>query len=120
MRIIWFKNSMKVNDPPELVKWAVYLLEPEVLEWICHHEEVTDFSSEVIPQFIGRIVIWRNEGIHIDIGSIQALREAQTLTSKDAASLDNIDDEWAKRLHRIRYTSRLDLGCSLNENRQNP
>ena len=100
----------KVNDPPgNLANGAVYLLEPEVLEWICHHKEVTDFSSEVIPQFIGRIVIWRNEGIHIDIGSIQALREAQTLASKDAASRDNIDDEWAKRFasHPIHQQIRL-------------
>ena len=76
-------------------------------------QEVTDFGSEVIPQFIGRIVIWRNEGIHIDIGSIQALREAQTLASKDAASLTTSMMSGLKDLRRIRYTSRLDLGCSL-------
>ena len=92
------KFHEKVKDPPgNLANGAVYLLEPEVLEWIYHHKEITDFSSEVIPQFIGRIVTWRNEGIHIDIGSIQALREAQISTSKDAASLNNIHDDWTKR-----------------------
>ena len=92
------KFHEKVKDPPgNLANGAVYLLEPEVLEWIYHHKEVTDFSSEVIPQFIGRIVTWHNEGIHIDIGSIQALREAQISASKDAASLKNIHDDWTKR-----------------------
>jgi len=92
------KFHEKVKNPPgNLANGAVYLLEPEVLEWICSHKEVTDFSSEVIPQFVGRIITWRNEGIHIDIGSIQALREAQTLASRDAASPNNIHDEWTKR-----------------------
>ena len=95
----------------ETWQWSCVSFGTRGFEWICHHKEVTDFSSEVIPQFIGRIVIWRNEGIHIDIGSIQALREAQTLASQRCRILDNIDDEWIKDLHRIRYTSR--LGCAV-------
>ena len=68
----------KVADPPgNLANGAVYLLEPEVLRWIRQHPDVTDFSTEVIPEFLGRIAAWENTHIHRDIGAIEALLVAQ-------------------------------------------
>ena len=86
----------KLQDPPgNLANGAVYLLEPEVLQWICERPEITDFSTQVLPHFIGRIATWHNEGTHIDIGSIEALREAQASVLYEAtADLEAIDD-WA-------------------------
>lgn len=69
----------KVNNPPgELANAAVYLIEPEVINWIVSNPKVTDFSTEVLPQFIGKIATWKNENIHRDIGTVKMLREAQT------------------------------------------
>lgn len=69
----------KVNNPPgKLANAAVYLLEPEVVEWIKNHSKVTDFSTEVIPQFVGKIATWENRKNHRDIGTIEMLKEAQT------------------------------------------
>jgi len=68
----------KVDNPPgELANAAVYLLEPEVTKWIMDHPEVTDFSAEVLTQFVGRIATWYNEYTHRDIGTIEELIKAQ-------------------------------------------
>jgi mannose-1-phosphate guanylyltransferase len=68
----------KVANPPgKRANGAVYLLEPVVIEWLERHPDVVDFSTEVLPQFIGRIATWHNAGIHRDIGTLLALRAAQ-------------------------------------------
>jgi mannose-1-phosphate guanylyltransferase len=94
----------KVKSPPgNLANGAVYLLEPEVLRWICDRPEITDFSTQVLPHFIGRIATWHNEGTHIDIGSKESLRAAQlsvpranqkTANIKQTKSLSKFDDPW--------------------------
>ena len=69
----------KVQNPPgKLANAAVYLIESEVIEWIVNSLKVTDFSTEVLPQFVGKIATWENEKIHRDIGTVEMLREAQT------------------------------------------
>lgn len=69
----------KVTNPPgNLANGAVYLLEPEVLNWVSQNPDVTDFSTEVIPKFLGRIATWENKGIHRDIGAINSLLIAQS------------------------------------------
>jgi len=80
----------KVEKPPgNLANAAIYLLEPEVVDWIEGHPDVTDFSTEVLPQFVGRIATWQNRGVHRDIGTIEMLREAQLDECKDFAWEDN-------------------------------
>jgi mannose-1-phosphate guanylyltransferase len=72
------KFHEKVKNPPsKLANAAVYLIEPEVIEWIENNPEITDFSIEVITQFIGKIATWENQNIHRDIGTVEALKEAQ-------------------------------------------
>lgn len=69
----------KVANPPgRRANAAVYLLEPEVLEWLERHPEVSDFSTEVLPQFVCSIATWHNVGIHRDIGTLPSLRAAQS------------------------------------------
>jgi len=83
----------KVEDPPgKLANAAVYLIEPEVIRWIEKHSEVTDFSTEVLPQFIGRIATWENCNIHKDIGTIEMLREAQLDQCEN--QLENKSNPW--------------------------
>ena len=72
------KFHEKVSEPPgNLANGAVYLFESEVLDWIMDNDTLNDFSTEVLPQFIGRIATWENKGIHRDIGQIESLLEAQ-------------------------------------------
>lgn len=86
----------KPKDPPgSIANGAVYLLEPEVLEWICERPEVTDFSTEVLPQFIGRIAAWHNNCTHIDIGSIEGLLEAESVAPREIKATTIKRDNWS-------------------------
>ena len=75
--VVEFHEKVK-NPPSKLANAAVYLIEPEVVEWIKKHSKVTDFSTEVLPQFVGKIATWENKKIHRDIGTIDMLKKAQT------------------------------------------
>lgn len=83
---------------------AVYIMEPEVLEWISLNSTVTDISTEVLPHFIGKIATWHNNQIHRDIGSYEALKKAQhdfdfKMPGKTIAAMD----DWSKNFaeHKI-------------------
>ena len=56
----------KVSKPPDnLANGAVYLLDPESMSWIQTPAAVIDFSTAVLPHFLGRIATWENTGIHL-------------------------------------------------------
>jgi mannose-1-phosphate guanylyltransferase len=74
--VVGFHEKVK-NPPGSLANAAVYLIEPEILDWIENNPHVTDFSTEVLPHFIGRIATWKNNFIHKDIGTIEMLIKAQ-------------------------------------------
>lgn len=84
----------KVESPPgNRANGAVYLLEPSVLAWLQERPEVSDFSTGVIPAFIGRIATWHNRGIHRDIGTPESLLLAQRDLA-DAEPTGETVDEW--------------------------
>ena len=70
---------------------AVYLLEPSVIEWLIG-KDITDFSTEVIPKFMGKIFAIRNNSFHLDIGSFEGLKNAQLLPRKELIWRDK--DKW--------------------------
>lgn len=85
----------KVENPPgRRANAAVYLLHPQVINWLESHPDVTDFSTEVLPQYIGRIATWHNTGIHRDIGTLSALRASQH--DPIPRYYWPADDEWQK------------------------
>jgi len=94
--VIGFHEKVK-NPPGNLANGAVYLLEPEVLQWVCDRPEISDFSTQVLPHFIGRIATWHNSGTHVDIGSIEALREMQATVLCEAAAAFDTNDEWSQK-----------------------
>ncbi len=69
----------KVKNPPgNLANGAVYILSPKVIEFLVSlKKEVIDFSTEVLPHFMGRINIFHNEIYHRDIGTVESLLAAQ-------------------------------------------
>ena len=86
----------KSNNPPgNQANGAVYLLEPEVIEWIIDHPYISDFSTEVIPHFMGRIGSWHNQVIHRDIGSLEMLILAQSDPKPDSCWPET--DTWQKK-----------------------
>ncbi len=72
----------KVSQPPgNTANAAVYLLEPEVVEWVRDNPDVTDFSTEVIPEFIGKIATWHNDEINVDVGTVENLLKANVVST---------------------------------------
>lgn len=69
----------KVESPPgDLANAAVYILEPEVLEFAAGlGRDVVDFSTEVLPRFLGRMQTFHNAVYHRDLGSVDSLLAAQ-------------------------------------------
>lgn len=70
----------KVKAPPgNLANGAVYILAPSVIDFIANiGKEVVDFSTEVLPHFMGRINTFHNDVYHRDIGTADSLVLAQS------------------------------------------
>ena len=77
-----------------LANGAVYLVEPEVVRWLKTRPNAIDFSRDVIPEFLGRIATWENNGVHRDIGVMQSLLEAQMDPKPDLCWQH--DDDWMR------------------------
>jgi mannose-1-phosphate guanylyltransferase len=70
----------KVENPPgNLANGAVYIFEPEVIADIAGlGKPVVDLSTEIIPNYIGRILCVETGGYHRDIGNPESLRRAHS------------------------------------------
>ena len=69
----------KVKNPPgNLANAAVYIIAPAVMTFLEGlGKDVVDFSTEVLPRYIGRINTYENTVYHRDIGTIQSLEAAR-------------------------------------------
>lgn len=69
----------KVKAPPSnLANAAVYIITQEVIDYINSlNKVVVDFSTDVLPHFMGRINTFHNDIYHRDIGNIESLNAAQ-------------------------------------------
>jgi mannose-1-phosphate guanylyltransferase len=66
------------NPPGNLANAAVYVVEPVVIEFMATlGRPVIDFSTEVLPHFMGRIHTFHNDRYHRDIGTVASLVRAQ-------------------------------------------
>ena len=94
-------HEKSANPPGTRANGAVYIVEPDLIKWICDRPNISDFSTEVIPEHLGLIGTYHNERVHRDIGRIESLRKAQS----DPRRHTNFDtnDAWSKwfRKHRV-------------------
>ncbi len=69
----------KVENPPgNRANGAVYIFEPEVLRFLASlGKPVIDLSTEVLPNYLGRICTFHNDHYHRDIGSLASLQLAE-------------------------------------------
>jgi len=66
------------NPPGRRANAAVYIVEQQVLDYIASlGKPVVDFSTEVLPVFMGRIAAFHNSKYHRDIGTPESLRKAE-------------------------------------------
>lgn len=68
----------KVSNPPSnLANGAVYIIEPDFVRALASRQpRPTDFSTEVIPDCLGRIFTYENSLYHRDIGTPESLAAA--------------------------------------------
>jgi mannose-1-phosphate guanylyltransferase len=72
-----------------LANGAVYIISlPEIMNVINGGESITDFSTQVLPRFVGRMNSYYNSVYHRDIGNVSALIAAQTEISDVAEAND--------------------------------
>jgi len=71
-------HEKKTNPPGNLANAAVYIVSPAVVAYIASlGKEQIDFSTEVLPHFMGRINTYSNTIYHRDIGTPESLSKAQ-------------------------------------------
>jgi mannose-1-phosphate guanylyltransferase len=68
----------KVKHPPgNLANGAVYILEPSVIDFLAGlKKEKIDFSTEVLPLYLGRMFTFHNNVYHRDIGNLESYKQA--------------------------------------------
>jgi len=76
-----------VNPPGDIANGAVYIVEPSIFNYLEGlNKEFIDFSTEVIPDYMGRINTFYNNVYHRDIGTIEsyemACREFSEIVNK--------------------------------------
>jgi mannose-1-phosphate guanylyltransferase len=77
--VIGFHEKV-VNPPGNLANGAVYLLSPEFLvEMRSRFAGATDFSTQVLPYFVGRIQVHETAAHFLDIGTPESYARAQEL-----------------------------------------
>ena len=77
------------NPPSNLANAAVYIVSPKVVEFLERlGKQVIDFSTEVVPAFIGRINTFHNDVYHRDIGTPESLAAARSEYSSLRRRLD--------------------------------
>ena len=69
----------KVEYPPgDLANAAVYIFEPTVIDFLASlGRDVIDISTEVLPEYLGRIQTFLNDDYHRDIGTPESLALAE-------------------------------------------
>ena len=68
------------NPPSNIANGAVYVFENDFLNWLIeNYQDATDFSTEILPNLMGKIYTYHTNLPYIDIGTIEALESARKL-----------------------------------------
>tara|TARA_B100001123_G_scaffold449382_1_gene614495 strand:+ start:5259 stop:5972 length:714 start_codon:yes stop_codon:yes gene_type:complete len=71
----------KVKEPPcNVANAAVYIFQRSVIEHISAiPNRFIDLSTDVLPEYLGKIFAWEADDIHIDIGTVKNLQKANAM-----------------------------------------
>lgn len=71
-------HEKTLNPPSNLANGAVYIVSPSVLAFLeSLGKDVIDFSTEVLPHYVGKINTFHNDVYHRDIGTRESLKIAR-------------------------------------------
>ena len=68
----------KIENPPgNIANGAVYIIEPSIFNFLnILGKKYIDFSTEVLPHYIGKIFTFHNDIYHRDIGTMESYKAA--------------------------------------------
>ena len=89
-----------------LANAAVYILEPEIIDALGCGPEIVDFSTEIIPKYLGQIATWKNCNIHRDLGVIDSLIDAQLDPTPE--NCWSMEDDWLVNYQRNSVVRKID------------
>ena len=84
--VVNFHEKTK-NPPGNLANAAVFLIEPEFFDWFESQAPSFDFSADILPKLRGKLKFWKNDSVHVDIGTLPTLRLANQLASGKGQNL---------------------------------
>ena len=68
----------KVSNPPSnQANAAIYVINSSVIDYVNNNIFINDFSTQVVPNYVSDIKVFKHGGILIDIGNIDRLKSAQ-------------------------------------------
>jgi mannose-1-phosphate guanylyltransferase len=107
----------KVQNPPgNLGNAAVYILEPSVVDFLAGLQKpMIDFSTDVLPHYVGRIATYHNAVYHRDIGNIESLMAAQIECPQPNAVPEGNKDWWRGYFGANSLTKARDVMLALSE-----
>jgi mannose-1-phosphate guanylyltransferase len=66
----------KVDNPPSnLANGAVYILSKEFLSQIKDNSTLIDFSTQIIPNYLGKIFTFETKDVFVDIGTLSVYKK---------------------------------------------
>ncbi len=68
-------HEKKIGNYGNIANGAIYLFSRKVLDFISN-KSIDDISTEVIPEFFGRIQVFQNNTYHRDIGNMESYLKA--------------------------------------------
>lgn len=81
-RVVEFHEKVK-NPPSDLANGAIYILSSELIQLFkSEYKDTTDFSTEVIPQLMGKIYTYKTDNVFVDIGTPEAYAEANKISQQ--------------------------------------
>lgn len=89
-----------VNPPSNLANAAVYIVEPSVIDFLASlNKSFIDFSTQVLPAYMGRIYTFHNVHYHRDIGNPESYLTAQIEFPQALAKVDSKNgwEAWCKK-----------------------
>lgn len=77
------------NPPSNQANAAVYIIDPLVIDYVNNGLSISDFSNQVLPNFLNNIKIFKHSGILIDIGVFDRLKLAQSVRTNNFKNICN-------------------------------
>lgn len=79
-----------LNPPSNQANAAVYIIDPLIIDYVNGDHSISDFSNQVLPNFLNNIKSFKHNGTLIDIGNFDRLKLAQSVEMDGFKNICNL------------------------------